>query len=84
MSADNIVHEAAKKARKRLRGMAAPTSEQMKDLGGFLQWWSMKESKLPTITKLAYKYPLPVQATSVSSERIFSAAVTEIQQNATP
>lgn len=44
----------------------------MKDLGGHLKWWAMKDAPFPTFA-LACKH-LPVQATWASSKRIFSEA----------
>ena len=81
-SAGNLVHEAATRARKRLREMigeetsaaAASTSKTMTDVRSPHQLWAMKEAQFPTITKLSNKYLLPVQAMSASSERIFPAA----------
>ena len=38
-----------------------------------LQWWQLKEAQYPNLSKLAKKY-LCIQATSASSERVFSIA----------
>jgi len=38
-----------------------------------LQWWHLKESQYPNLSKLAQKY-LCILATSASSERVFSVA----------
>ncbi|CAN0411664.1 unnamed protein product, partial [Discosporangium mesarthrocarpum] len=47
--------------------------DEAKKIGGPLQWWHERKRIYSHLAKLARKY-LPMQATSASSERLFSTA----------
>ena len=57
----------------RFRKMPPVKVKAVDKMGGPLKWWVSKEQVFPTLAKPARKY-LVVQATSASSERLFSTA----------
>lgn len=57
----------------RYRKSDSVSLESVRNVGGPLAWWKTKEEIYPTLAPLARKY-LAVQATSASSERLFSTA----------